>query len=223
MDQPPDWRCDPLARRREWFRYYSAKRIGHQWFQVHLLDGLPVETVLEIGPNLGLVSALLHNAGYRVTTLDFVASQYPHPEIPHLEADLTRVPAERLAGYDAVLCCETLEHLEWHEVDDVLRRLRSAGPRWFVMSVPYMGFQVDLRLYLNAVSWQRALSLKWPRFFRPYPGDPSGDPFGHKWEVGYRGRSLKDVEAKLAAAGWRIVRRASTSPCRSVFYLTEPA
>ena len=31
---------DPAGRRAEWFRYYSEKRIGHQWFQVHLLQGL---------------------------------------------------------------------------------------------------------------------------------------------------------------------------------------
>ena len=44
-----DYSDDPAARRAEWFRYYSEKRITHQWFQVHLLQDLPeVRSVLEV-------------------------------------------------------------------------------------------------------------------------------------------------------------------------------
>ena len=71
---------EPAERRREWFRYYSEKRITHQWFQVHLLEGLAgVERVLEIGAHLGLVTALLDNAGFEVTTLD----RWPKPGKSH--------------------------------------------------------------------------------------------------------------------------------------------
>jgi len=222
-EAPPDWRRDPAGRRREWFRYYSEKRIGHQWFQLHLLDGLPVERVLEVGPNLGLVTALLDNAGFRVTTLDMLPAQYERQDIPHIEADLLAVPPERLAGFDAIVCCETLEHLHWEKVEAVLAAFRRAAPRFLVVSVPYMGFQLEWRVYLNAHRWRRSFSLKWLKFLKPFRFDERADPWGHKWEVGYRGRSLADLEAKLAATGWRIRRRDFTSPCRSVFYLLEPA
>jgi hypothetical protein len=217
-----DWRDAPAARRAEWFRYYSEKRIGHQWLQVHLLKDLQVESVLEIGPNLGLVTALLENAGFRPTTLDIRPPQDPNSRAPHIQADLLEVAPERLAGFDAILCCETLEHLPWASVGPVLARLRAAAPRHLVVSVPYQGFQLDVRLHLTLRSARQWFSLKWPRFWRDFRFDPEADPWGHKWEVGYRGRGLGDVETKLAAAGWRIRRRTFTSPTRSVFWLLDP-
>jgi len=78
-----DHALDPAARRAEWFRYYSDKRTGQQWFQVHLLQGLAVQQVLEVGPNLGPVWALLANAGFAVTTMDTLPRLDPRPDIPH--------------------------------------------------------------------------------------------------------------------------------------------
>jgi 2-polyprenyl-3-methyl-5-hydroxy-6-metoxy-1,4-benzoquinol methylase len=60
------------AHKRQWYAYYSEKRIVHQWFQVKLLENLPVQRIMEIGPAYGVPTALLANAGYEVTTLDFM-------------------------------------------------------------------------------------------------------------------------------------------------------
>jgi hypothetical protein len=217
----PEPFADPGARRAEWFRYYSDKRIGQQWFQLHLLDGLAVRTVLEVGPNLGLVSALLANAGFAVTTLDMLPSQDPRPDIPHIRGELTAIDSAQLAGHDAILCCETLEHLPWDEVQSVLQKFHAAGPKYLVISVPYMGFQIDWRLYLNAVTARSKFSFKKLNFLRRFQPDPT-DPWGHKWEAGYRGHSLAALQAKIKAAGWRMERRDFTSPTRSVFYLLSP-
>ena len=96
---------------KEQFRYYSEKCIGHQWFQLHLLDNLNVQSVIEIGPSLGLVSAMLANAGFSTTTLDLQKSQDPHPDIHRIRGNLIDIDASVLSGHDAILCCETLEHL----------------------------------------------------------------------------------------------------------------
>ena len=40
---------------KRWYQYYTEKRIVHQWFQLHLLEGLGVETVLEVGPRAAAV------------------------------------------------------------------------------------------------------------------------------------------------------------------------
>jgi len=215
-----DYGGDAAARQAEWFRYYSEKRIAHQWLQVRLLQGLPVKTVLEVGPGLGLVSAMLDHAGYPVTTLDRLPAQYHNARIAHIEADLAAVAAERLAGFDAILCCETLEHFAWAEVDRLLAKFRKAAPGYLVLSVPYMGAQLDLRLSLNCRRARRALSLKLFRGLRRFR--PDADPLGHKWEVGYRGTGLSAWEAKLAAAGFRPRRREFTGQTRSVFHVCQP-
>ena len=215
-----DYASDPAARRAEWFRYYSEKRITHQWFQVHLLKDLPdVRTVLEVGPGLGLVSAMLHNAGFAVTTLDRLPPQYAHPEIRVLQAELTDVEADKLGGFDCILCCETLEHLYWHDVDGILEKFRASGVPWLVISVPYQGFQADVRAYINRHTARQMFSLKSLKFLKTFKFDAAADPYGHKWEVGYRGHGLGALEAKLTGAGLKIHRRAFTSPTRSVFFV----
>lgn len=84
LDGSQDFTGDPQGRRREWYRYYSQKRISHQLLQVQLLADLAVDRVLEVGPNLGLVSMLLDNAGFQVTTLDLLPAQYENARISHI-------------------------------------------------------------------------------------------------------------------------------------------
>ena len=188
--------------------------------QAHLLADLGVETVLEIGPYLGLVSAMLDNAGYRVTSFDRLPRQHGNDRIEHIERSLENAVADDLAGHDCILCCETLEHLPWDELGRYLDLFRDAGPRHVILSVPFEGFQFDMRVYLNWYTWRRAFALKKFRGLRAF--DPPKDkPFGHKWEVGYRGYSLKALEKKLKAAGFRVRRREFTSPTRSVFFVLD--
>ncbi len=204
---------DPAARRREWFRYYSEKRIGHQWFQVHLLAGLDdVQKVIEVGPNLGLVTALLLNAGFEVATLDRVAPRHGLAGVLHIEADLREVAPETLAGFDCLICCETLEHLPWDEVDGVLAKFAASAVPHLLLSVPYQGFQLDARIYLNAHRLRQYFAWKKFNFLRRFR--PDDDPQGHHCEIGYRGHSLAAFEAKLENAGLAIERRDFTSPTR---------
>ena len=88
----------------EWHRYYSAKRISQQWFQVHLLKDLPGRRVLEVGPYLGLVTAMLDNAGYDVTTFDILPPVFERPARPHIVADLLTLDPSEIAGFDTILC-----------------------------------------------------------------------------------------------------------------------
>ena len=125
-----------------------------------MIAGVEVEKVLEIGPGLGLVTAMLDNAGFQVTTLDFLPSQFKRGHIEHIQSDLRDVTAAQISGHDAIICCETLEHFHWDEVDEFLRRFLAAGPKYLLISVPYMGLQLDWRLYLNARTWRSAFSLK---------------------------------------------------------------
>ncbi len=201
----------------EWHRYYSAKRISQQWFQVHLLEDLPGRRVLEVGPYLGLVTAMLDNAGYDVTTFDILPSAFERPARPHIVADLLTLDPSEIAGFDTILCCETLEHLPWDDVDRVLAVFRASGVPHLVVSVPYQGFQIEAFLYLNMYMFRQRFALKKLRFLKPFTPDP--DPRGHKWEVGYRRHGLRACEGKIRDAGWNILRRDFTHPTRSVFHV----
>ena len=205
--------------RAAWTAYYTAKRIGQQWLQVQLVNELPVANLLEVGPYLGLVTALLDNAGYRVTTLDAGPRRFAQPPGRHIEADLLALEPSRIAGFDAILCCETLEHLPWDRVPDMLRRLRASGARFLVVSVPYEAFQFELSLYLNRWAVRQRLQLKKLRFLRRFA--PGPEPDGHRWEIGYRGHGLKTWETMLQRSGWTIRKRDFTHPCRSVFHVLE--
>src|SRR5258708_19181161 len=126
----------------EWIGYYSRKRVVHQWTQLHLLSTVPCRRVLEIGPAKGLVTAMLVNAGYEVETLDRLPRDFAAPDTRHIEADITALTGSEIAGYDAILCCETLEHVDWNETAGVLAAFRASGAGYLIVSAPYQGLQV---------------------------------------------------------------------------------
>jgi hypothetical protein len=134
---------------------------------------------------------------------------------------LRQVVPETLAGFDCLICCETLEHLPWDEVDGVLAKFAASAVPHLVLSVPYQGFQLDARIYLNAHRLRRYFAFKKLNFLRRFrpAEEATGEAEGHHWEIGYRGHSLAAFEAKLENAGLAIERRDFTSPTRSVFYL----
>lgn len=206
-----------VARQRRWHAYYTQKRIVHQWLQVHLLKDLPVQRVLEIGPYHGLVTAMLANAGYTVTTLDISAAPPPLGASGHIRCDIRRLDPARLGGFDVILCCETLEHIHWPDVDGTLAALAASRTPWLVVSVPFEGTQLGVSLYWNRHALRQRFFLRKFRWLRRFRIRDDADFDAHKWEIGYRGHPLAAFRDKLAAAGWEVERQDFTEGCRSVF------
>ena len=125
---------------------------------------------------------------------------------------------DEIAGYDAILCCETLEHIEWDRVGSVLTAFRDSGAKYLIVSVPYMAFQLLFEIYLNSRTFRQYFSLKKLLGLKNFTPQPSG---GHQWEVGYNGYSLGVWQKCLIDSGWSIIRRDFTEHCRSVFHLLE--
>lgn len=218
MDGENGGRESAEEQRRQWLTYYSRKRIIQQWTQLALLGSVECRRVLEIGPARGLVTAMLVNAGYEVGTLDYCRPAFTNPIVPHIIADLREVKPQEIAGYDAILCCETLEHIEWETVGRILETLRHSGARYLVISVPYMETQLTFDLYVNPHVARHYFSLKKLTNRRSFTPGPRGE---HQWEVGYRGYSLQAWEQRLTNAGWLIRQRDFTEHCRSVFHILE--
>ena len=146
---------------------------------------------------------------------------FPSPDVPRIAGDIRDLDGGALATgeFDAILCCETLEHLPYGDVDGVLARLAATGVPYLVLSVPYMGSQLTVRLYANRYGAHKYTSLK--KFmgfkrFRPPPADAGWE--AHKWEVGYRDMPLGKFRA-LVERHYRISRTEFTAECRSVFFL----
>jgi hypothetical protein len=218
---PPTVAVPPLdeaSLTQRWHAYYTEKRIVHQWFQVHLLSALTARRVLEVGPHLGLVTAMLASAGYEVTTFDIAAKP---PSVlgakGHIQGDLTALDPARIRGFDAILCCETLEHLPWSAVGGVLQAFARSGAPYLVMSVPYEGAQIGWSFYANVHTLRHRLFTRWLRFRQRFRIASMTDIDAHKWEVGYRGFSLAVLKRKVATSGWQPVAQHFTDGCRSVF------
>jgi hypothetical protein len=205
-------------KKEDWLEYYSRKRIIHQWTQVHLLGKVDCHKVLEVGPALGLVTSLLVNIGYDVHTLDRMPRAFAYPDVPHHQRDICSLKGSEIAGFDAILCCETLEHIEWPRVASVLSAFWNSGANYLIVSVPYMAFQVFSEIYLNRSTFRQYFSMKKLLSRKTFTAEPSG---GHQWEVGYKGYSLKSWERILRDSGWSVVMRDFTEHCRSVFHLLK--
>jgi len=197
-----------------WHAYYTEKRIVHQWFQVHLLSQLKVKRVLEVGPYLGLVTAMLASAGYEVTTFDVTDKAPPVGARGHVQGNLLALDPARIRGFDAILCCETLEHLPWSQVGGVLAALAASGTPYLVMSVPYEGAQIGWSFYANAHTLRHRMFTRVLRFFQRFRSPSLTDIESHKWEVGYKGYSLATLKEKVATSGWRPEAQHFTEGCR---------
>ncbi len=214
MKVPPP---DDAGFQTKWHEYYSEKRIAHQWPQVALLQDLQVRNILQIDPYLGLVTAMAASAGYKVTTLDIKAQSNGIGARRHIRSDILEVDPDTVQGFDAILYCETLKHILWKKLDSLLARLADALAPWLVLSVPCEGFQFAFELYFNRQRWRRRNHFRKLHFLPRFKIKHDTEWEAHKWEIGYRGRSLKAFVEKLEKAGFRIERREFTSGCRSVF------
>src|SRR5262249_4395930 len=135
-----------------------------------------------------------------------------------LQKDLCQVRSDEIAGYDAIVCCETLEHIEWDRVGAILRMFRDSSARYLIVSVPYMAFQLLFEIYLNSHTARQYFSMKKFLSLKQFTAEPPG---GHQWEIGYRGYRLQDWEDRLTDSGWAIVTREFSEHCRSVFHVLK--
>ena len=207
----------------DWHAYYTQKRVVHQWYQVRLLRDLTVRRVLEVGPFKGLVTAMLANAGYEAAVLDVDESQRAaFSGFEFITGDVRTFDYGSVAGrFDAIICCETLEHIPFEEVDGVLGRMAAAQARYLIVSVPYMGTQLTFDLYVNRYTFSHYLSFKKLKGLRRFPKPPDdGSWQPHKWEVGYKDYPLKRVKS-LLARHFAVRDVSFTAHTRSVFFVCE--
>ena len=209
------------AHKRQWYAYYSEKRIVHQWFQVKLLENLPVQRIMEIGPAYGVPTALLANAGYEVTTLDFMERKLLGAS-SHIIADLWKADPKVYSNQDCILCWEVLEHFPFEKSCDLLTKFYKSKVPYLVLSVPYNAPQLNFNLYINSHTVKKYTAFKFRNSFRSFKkGDPVDGQLGHQWEIGFKNYPLKKLKNAIKVAGWDILKYDFTAATRSVFIVAQ--
>jgi len=209
------------AHKRKWYAYYSEKRIVHQWFQVKLLENLPIQRIIEIGPAYGVPTALLANAGFEVTTLDFMKRNLLGAT-SHITADLWKAAPEVYSNQDCILCCEVLEHFPFEKSCDLLSKFSESKVPYLILSVPYNAPQLNLNFYINGHTIKKNTAFKFRNGLRHFKkGPPIDGQLGHQWEIGYKNYSLKKLKNAIQNAGWDIVKYDFTAATRSVFIVAR--
>jgi len=183
--------------------YYSKKLIRKNNFlamyqQVNAIANINPEKILEIGMGNGNITLLLRNFGYNVTTCDFDKTLKPD-----FVADIRDLPFKD-NSFDAILACEVLEHIPFHNVPKALSELRRVTKKHVIISLPY-----------SCISFGALFKLKIPfigRFFDfvfyfPYDWlNPKKFKFNgeHYWEIGRKGHSKRRI-LRLLKKYFRVV------------------
>jgi hypothetical protein len=213
---------DPNARKAEFFRYYSNKRIQHQLMQLEMLKDVPALNLTEIGSYLGFATALFLAAGFNVQTIDECPEGILGKIVSnkHISKNITDITSEDLNGQDIIVCCETLEHLPYLEVEKTLQVFYESQTEWLLISVPYRCFSIDIRLIKNPFTaffnWIVKLPTKKFVDFEPHP-----EPSGHKWELGYKGYPIDKLKNSIEKTGFCVKRTGYVGTVQSVFILAQ--
>ena len=170
--------------------YCTPQRFSSYSYQFAEVMDCCAERILEIGPGAGVVTYLLRKAGRRVDTLDH------DPELkPDIVASLLDIPVADDA-YDAVLCCQVLEHLPWEKFPIALAELKRVTKSHIILSLPHISkkFFVDFKLpKLRRRTWSIDIPLKREMYF-------DGE---HYWEIG-RGVTEKELIKYITSEGLKV-------------------
>lgn len=180
-------------------KYVKGGRIFSFAHQIDAVLGLEPETVMEVGPGPGVVTAALRTLGVQVTTVDV------QPELePDVVASVLELPFEAKA-FDVALCCQVLEHLPFEQFGSALAEIRRVVAVGLVLSLPDVTRHCDVAFRLPRTGRHR-WCWDMPRL-RPRRIPPERlERHGHYWEIGFEDYRRAVVLAAIRRAGWRSVR-----------------
>lgn len=161
--------------------YCNPGRFTAYAYQIKEILDSGAKNVLEIGPGNGVVTYVLRQAGIHVDTVDhdpalkpdFVASVLKLPFAPN--------------SYNAVLCCQVLEHLPWEHFRAAVQGISEVAKNTVVLSLPHVvpkRFFVEYKLPMLK---QRLFAIDMP--VKNVPMSFNGQ---HYWEIG-KGVTEKNI------------------------------
>ncbi len=189
-------------------RLYSYER---QIRSVLSLNPKP-KKVAVIGIGDRLVEEIIRSASISVVGIDI--DPRLKPDICCSVLDLSIL--EKV--FDAVLCCQVLEHIPFDLFGSALKEIRRITKGTLVLSLPDVRRFLSLRLttpLLGSINFQCSL----PRL-RKKPFDVKRtESMGHHWEIGFAGFEYAKVVSVIEASGWEVKEhfRVDDMPWHSFF------
>lgn len=178
--------------------YLNPARMASIGHQINLMaKHFPNSSIMEIGVGNGLATQLLREDGHAVTTFDIDRRLNPDIEGSIVDNDLSD------GQFDAILCCQVLEHLPWEEVPKALAQIHRIVGSGAVISVPTVQRVTGFFYFSAKRNGKRQFQVP----FLSKTGQPmrvKGD--SHYWELGAN-KTDKEFEALIVGAGFRIVEQ----------------
>lgn len=184
--------------------HYAAEYVrgGRLFSYAHQMNAVlehRPQTVVEIGPGPGMVTAALRAIDVDVTTVDI------QPELkPDVVASVTDLPFDG-ESFDVAMCCQVLEHLPLEQFVPALSELARVSRKAVVVSLPEARPHYELAFRLPGLQFKRVVGSRPKRV-------PQGRiqrvwaESGHYWEIGYPDTSLRAVLRAFGDAGLRVQR-----------------
>ena len=176
--------------------YDDLSRFSSYYYQILWMIRLGPKTVLDIGIGNRTVSDYLKKQNIKVTTFD-----YDKRLNPDIIGDVRSLP-KNIGEYDAVMCCQVLEHLPYDDFELALSQMKNATKKHIILSLPYAAFKFELVLRCQWIL--RRLAIRIPAFFLKTP--KTGE---HYWEIGRSGYPISKIRRSIKRAGLKIIHEGS--------------
>jgi len=177
--------------------YDSLNRFISYFYQTKSILELNVKSVLEVGVGNKTVNNYLKSRGLDVKSVDFDKNLKPD-----VVADVRKMPLKN-KQFDAVLCCEVLEHIPLDELPKALRELTRVSKKYVIVSVPYYCAYFELFGKFSFGHFTKALNFAFsiPYFFlKPkFSGE-------HYWGLGVKGISKRCFRKHAKKVGLKVIK-----------------
>lgn len=161
--------------------YLALPRFISFWHQIHEVMQINPSNLLEIGPGPGIVTYSLRTQNISVTTLDFADDIGAN-----IVASVLNMPLEDIS-FDAVLCCQVLEHLPYEQFESALQEIHRVSRKHAVISLPHYGRLWTYQIHLPKLGVKKfGINLNFPIKEHHFDGQ-------HYWEIGKKGFPLKRI------------------------------